>query len=175
VPRVLSEHQLHRAPEGDALRCRGRDHPGWYYVGQANGGQVDGAGGTKYQSDTAGGAVQALAWDVYWDAYYQMNGWIDELASDLDANVNHIYGGSTQFKYRSLAQRSGTMAAGLDGINTWSVWYAPEGEYTPIFRGFLLLTKLAFFGAQINTTGWSYIGFPGPAASYAAEASNPYP
>jgi hypothetical protein len=152
--------------------------PGWYYVGQANGGQVDGGGGTKYTSDgTNGGAVQAGAWDVFWDQYYQINGWIDEVTPDLDANGIYWYGGSTQYKHRSLAQRSYVITGALAGENArdGAPWYVPVGSYTPIYRGLLLMTKLAFFGAQINTIGWTYIGYPGAAASYAAEASNPYP
>jgi hypothetical protein len=128
--------------------------PGWYYVGA-----------TLYRSDPdgTGGAVQAGAWNVYWDTYYGLNGWIDELADDLGSS----------FKTASLSSRTSTLRAKLAGDN--GPWYA-GGAFTPIYRGAVLLAKLAFFGAPINTTGTAYIGFPGPTTTgYAPLPSNPYP
>jgi hypothetical protein len=126
--------------------------PGWYYVA-----------GVKYTSDPdgSGGAVQAGAWNSYWDTYYGLNGWIDECVSDLGSS----------FKTASLASRTATLQSKLAG-NT-GPWYA-SGAYTPIYAGAVMLAKLAFFGAIYNATGTNYIGFPGPSAGYPAEPTEPY-
>jgi hypothetical protein len=127
--------------------------PGWYYVG-----------GYLYRSDPDGssGAVQAGAWNTYWDTYYGLNGWIDECVDDLGSS----------FKTASLSSRIATINSKLAGNN--GPWYA-SGQYTPIYRGAIMLAKLAFFGALNNTVGTAYVGFPGPSAGYAPEASEPYP
>jgi hypothetical protein len=148
--------------------------PGYYYKNTSNGAQDGTGGGTRVTSDSSNGAVQAGAWDCYWDTYYQLNGWIDELAADLDGDADHFYSG-WQFKNLSLPARCYVLNQALAGINGYDHWYTPLGSYTPIYRGLLVLTKLAFFGGAINTVGWSYIGYPGAASSYAPLASNPYP
>ncbi len=126
--------------------------PGSYY-----------AGGYLYVSDPeAGGAVQAGAWNLYWDTYYGLNGWIDECVDDLGSD----------FKYQSLSTRAWILQDKLNGNN--GPWYA-TGEYTPIYKGAITLAKLAFFGGVVNNVGTSYIGFPGPAEFYAAELTEPYP
>ena len=128
--------------------------PGYYYAG----------GAWRYSDpDGSGGAVQAGAWTLYWDTYYGLNGWIDECSDDLGSS----------FKTASLSSRMWTLQDKLNGNN--GPWYA-GGAYTPIYRGAVLLAKLAFFGGVVNSVGTAYIGFPGPTTTgYAPQPSNPYP
>jgi hypothetical protein len=128
--------------------------PGYYWAG----------GAWRYSDpDYSAGAAAAGSWNLYWDTYYGLNGWIDECADDLGSS----------FKTASLSSRMATLQQKLNGNN--GPWYA-SGAYTPIYRGAVLLAKLAFFGGVVSSVGTSYIGFPGPTTSgYAPLSSNPYP
>jgi hypothetical protein len=120
---------------------------------------------TVLPAESGDGGEQARAFEVFFDPYYAMNGWLDEAVSELDSDCQYYYG--KQFRYCSLAQRTESLAW-LTQYN--APWYASDsqGKYRTIFQGLISMTKLAWLGAIVNGVGSQYVAFPGPTGGYTA-------
>lgn len=106
------------------------------------------------------GAKEAGGADVIADPFYMLNPYISEVVADIDDSTHYVFWWWNCFWDQPLVDRTAVLEERLD-----------TSLYADAYRGMILLAKLAFFGGSVNTVGYGYIGYPGPATGYYPEIS----